>query len=201
MQSPEAGEEGSPGGGSETAAAVKLIGRRIRTLRSERGLSLQEVGRLAGVSASLLSLVERGKAAPSIGTLVAVAAALSVPLSDLIEERRDSGGSPVRRCRDQPVFLDGRGIERRVVIEDRREGFRLIENLYLPGASTTDDAISHPGLERGLVTEGELTVTIEGVAYRMFRGDVVSIEAVRPHRIANETSTPAVALWFSFGSE
>src|SRR5260221_7907814 len=57
------------------------LGRRIRTLRLERKLTLQTVAGMARVSQSLISQVERGLASPSINTLRRVAGALDVPIA------------------------------------------------------------------------------------------------------------------------
>ncbi|MGH8927281.1 MAG: helix-turn-helix domain-containing protein, partial [Acidimicrobiia bacterium] len=63
---------------ARAASTLLSIGARIRELRMQRGLTLQGISELTGLSPSLLSLVERGKTSPSIGTLVAVAYALEV---------------------------------------------------------------------------------------------------------------------------
>jgi transcriptional regulator with XRE-family HTH domain/mannose-6-phosphate isomerase-like protein (cupin superfamily) len=65
-------EGGSPG-----------LGGRLRKVRTERGLSLRELGRLAGCSASLISQVERGQTAPSAGVIYGIANALEIPLEYL----------------------------------------------------------------------------------------------------------------------
>jgi transcriptional regulator with XRE-family HTH domain/quercetin dioxygenase-like cupin family protein len=65
-------EGGSPG-----------LGVRLRRVRAERGLSLRELGKLAGCSASLISQVERGQTAPSAGVIYGLANALEIPLEFL----------------------------------------------------------------------------------------------------------------------
>jgi transcriptional regulator with XRE-family HTH domain len=79
----------------ETADVLTCIGRRIRQLRTEKKLTLQALGERTGLSTSMLSLLERGKTGPSIGTLVVIASALEAQMSDLLRPNpagiRDSG--------------------------------------------------------------------------------------------------------------
>src|SRR5918992_904002 len=81
-------------------ATVVRIGTRIRTLRSERNLTLQSLAESTGLSSSMLSLVERGKTSPSIGTLVAISSALGVHMSDLFDNRADKQQERVVRMAD-----------------------------------------------------------------------------------------------------
>jgi flavin reductase (DIM6/NTAB) family NADH-FMN oxidoreductase RutF/DNA-binding XRE family transcriptional regulator len=85
---------------------VTDVGRRVRELREQRGLSLSELGRRVGVTASALSQIERGKTRPAVTTLASLAAALGSSVDDLIRE--DLAGFPaeVERAvivRRQPV--------------------------------------------------------------------------------------------------
>src|SRR3989442_9847284 len=72
---------------------LRHAGAQIRTYRLRRRLTLARLGHAIGVTPSLLSMVERGVAMPSIGTLVAISEVLKVPMSSLF----DSAGPPGRR--------------------------------------------------------------------------------------------------------
>src|SRR5689334_10605997 len=73
-----------------TANTLAAIGFRIRELRQLRALTLQELADVSGLSTSMLSLVERGRASPSIGSLIVIASALGVTMSDLLVNGADS---------------------------------------------------------------------------------------------------------------
>ena len=61
---------GAKNGGRNGATEVlRAVGKKLRLRRLERGLTLEAVSKRTGVSAAMLSLVERGKATPSVGTL------------------------------------------------------------------------------------------------------------------------------------
>src|SRR5947209_349892 len=72
-----------------TASTLAAIGCRIRELRQTRELTLQQLADVSGLSTSMLSLVERGRASPSIGSLIVIASALGVAMSDLLVSGED----------------------------------------------------------------------------------------------------------------
>lgn len=63
------------------------VGRRIRAIRAEQSLNLDQLARLTGISAPALSLIETGKRDARLTTLAKIAAALRVALSTLLEDR------------------------------------------------------------------------------------------------------------------
>src|SRR4051812_2937934 len=63
---------------------VKVVGTNLRRLRTERSLSLSDLGRTSGVAKATLSALEGGRGNPTLETLSALAAALQVPMGDLI---------------------------------------------------------------------------------------------------------------------
>ena len=65
-----------------------MLGERIRERRQELGLTLRQLGELADLSASFLSLVEKGRTSPSIASLQRIAAALQVPIFDFLDNNR-----------------------------------------------------------------------------------------------------------------
>lgn len=82
---------------AKTRESLRVLARRIRTLRERRGLTQEEFARRSGISISFTSLLERGERSPSYDTLVQVAHALEVPMSELF---RDFGGAAY----DDPYF-------------------------------------------------------------------------------------------------
>jgi len=62
------------------------ISTRLRALREERDLSIRALGRLSGLSANALSVIERGLSSPSVSTLYKIAIALEIPVTAFFEE-------------------------------------------------------------------------------------------------------------------
>ncbi len=180
---------------SVAVETLQAIGSRIRGLRSSRDLTLQELGELTGLSASMLSLVERGKTSPSIGTLVAISYALGVHMRDLVSGDRPTEPDPVSRRDDQPEFHTPSGVRRRVLRDDRQRGLEVAINEYAPGTSSAERPLHHEGFEYGVLIEGKLVVEIGDEEYELRPGDLVSYDSASPHRISNPGKRSARALW------
>ncbi len=86
-----------------TASTLVAIGERIREVRQRRNMTLQVLAESTKLSVSMLSLVERGKASPSIGSLIVIASALGITMSDLIASEPDSGEELVVRASQHHV--------------------------------------------------------------------------------------------------
>jgi transcriptional regulator with XRE-family HTH domain len=180
------------------AATLVAIGARIRNRRVAQTLTLQELGEMTGLSASMLSLVERGKTSPSIGTLVSIASALNVHMSDLVSDDGQGEPDPVSRSADQAVFKTPSGVLRRVLRDDRQRGIEVAINEYTPGGASADWALRHDGYEYGVVIDGRLRVQIGDDAYELEPGDLISYPSTRPHRILNAGRRTARAVWVNF---
>jgi transcriptional regulator with XRE-family HTH domain len=177
------------------AETVTAIGSRVRELRAQRGLTLQALADMTGLSASLLSLVERGKTSPSIGTLVAVAHALEVHMGDLVPGEGSIRESPVVRRADQQVYSTPEGVTRTVLRDDRVRGLEIAINEYSSGGRSATVATHHGGYEYGVVLEGVLTLELDGENFVLAAGDSIAYDSTRPHRISNEGAGIVRALW------
>lgn len=189
--------------GQVDEAAVEMdhtlvtIGVRIRQFRTRKSLTLQALGRITGLSPSMLSLVERGKTSPSIGTLIVVCSALEVHMSDLVAVEDGSARNPVSRLGEQPVFQTSTGVVRRVLRADQPRGVEIAVNEYAPDTGNDLKPVHHAGFEYGILLEGRLTVEVEGVRHVLQPGDLISYPSSRDHRIWNYGSVRARALWIN----
>lgn len=186
---------GSPASAAlDTDHVIRRVGFQIRRLRNHRGLTLQDVADRTGVSVSMLSMLERGIAGGSISTLVAVASALGVHMSDLFEQEADRQ-PPVRRRAEQIEVQTAAGVLRRVAHNDSAHGLEMVVNEYAPGTSSGARAVHHSGTEFGLVLDGELTVELDGVRHALQPGDSITYDSAQPHLISNEGAVLARAVW------
>jgi transcriptional regulator with XRE-family HTH domain len=181
--------------GNLAATALVAIGSRVRQLRNERGLTLQALAEMTGLSASLLSLVERGKTSPSIGTLVSIAHAFDVHMTDLMPGAPAPAARPVLRYDEQRVYSTPEGVNRRILRDDRVRGLEVALNEYGPGGRSADSLLHHGGYEYGVVIEGALTVEVDGESYDLGPGDSIAYDSSHPHRIVNNGTTEARAMW------
>lgn len=181
----------------ETADVLTGIGRRIRQLRTERGLTLQMLGERTGLSTSMLSLLERGKTGPSIGTLVVIASALNAQMSDLLDTNGSSEEGMVSRVEAQRVYQTAKGVLRRILRHDRQRGVEIAINEYEPGTANSREPHGHEGFEYGILLDGELKLTVDGRMHVLAPGDLIAYHSTRPHKIANSGRTRAKALWIN----
>ena len=179
----------------QAATTVQAIGSRIRQLRMQRAMTLQTLADMTGLSASLLSLVERGKTSPSIGTLVAVSHALGVHMSDLVAQPGSGMRHPLVRYAEQARYSTPSGGERRVVADDRVRGLEIAVNDFMEGGASAETQTHHGGYEYGLLLSGELTVTLGDETIVLAPGDMVSYDSSIPHRIENTGNGRAQAVW------
>lgn len=84
---------------------------------------------------------------------------------------------------------------RRVIKDDRVNGVTISVNEYAPEGDQGEPARAHECHEYGLLLEGELMVEVEGEAYQLGSGDLISFASPRPHRIWNEGVTVARSIW------
>lgn len=175
---------------------LALIGQRIRDVRKGRGMTLQSLADASGLSPSMLSLVERGLASPSIGSLIVLSDALGLTMSEMLETESPFGEMVVRGGDVSPVRTAS-DVMRKVMMEDRPNGLSIAVNEYAPQTASNDSALTHEGYEYGLLIDGSLTVEVDGKAYIVNEGDLVSYSSRRPHRIYNHDTRVARTVWIN----
>lgn len=178
-------------------ATVASIGQRIRDFRLQRAMTLQVLSQRTGLSSSMLSLVERGRTSPSVGSLVAISSALGIHMSDLFADDSPQRQEPVIRKKDQPVFAASDGVQRRIVRIDDGRGIELVINDYEPGTGSGGEATRHGGHEYGVLLDGSLTVELDGEVHELKPGDSISYASSIPHRIVNKGKKHARAVWLN----
>lgn len=174
--------------------AIRELGARIRTLRLRRRRTLKQVAAATGLSISMVSMVERGQANASIGTLVAIAAALGEPMVSLFGGAAQAA-RPVIRLDQQPVVTTRRGVRRRLIARETDANIEVAENTYGPGTASADVPVRHLGKEMGVLLEGTLVVEVGGQRYMLEAGDAVVFDSGKPHRFTNLGKGIARTLW------
>jgi transcriptional regulator with XRE-family HTH domain/quercetin dioxygenase-like cupin family protein len=195
------------------------MGERLRAARSARRLSLRELAGRLGVSPSLISQIETGRANPSVSTLYAIAAELDVSLDELLfNDRRAPEPSasvqagaptsgmmtqapPVQRAATRHTIRLASGVHWGRLTTLSEPGIEFLHVTYeVGGASSPPDAFQrHPGHEWGYVLSGRLQVRIGFEEYVLEPGDAISINSSIPHRLATIGDEPVQAIWFVLG--
>jgi transcriptional regulator with XRE-family HTH domain len=155
------------------------LGRRIRALRTERGLTLTGLAARVGITRSFLSSVERGVAYPSILVLRSIASALEVPVF-LLFTAPESNGVVVRKDSRKVIKPPGGPLSYELVSPDLRRKIEMIIIHLKPGVDGS--AMAHEGEECALVLRGQVVITVGDVDYELNEGDSIYYDSGLPHK-------------------
>jgi transcriptional regulator with XRE-family HTH domain len=165
-----------------------LVGTRIRSLREGMDLSLRDLAERSGVSAPMLSQVERGETSPTLSVAERIAGGLELTLSQLLRLDETDGVTVVRAGERR----HGGGTRHRYeVLTPPLPGLRAEVSLHslAPGASTAepgDPPMHEPGSrETAVVVDGPLRFVCGDRAHDLADGDSVTFDADLPHHFEN----------------
>jgi transcriptional regulator with XRE-family HTH domain len=166
-----------------------LVGAQVRRLRTDRGLTLAQVGELADLNVGYLSQVENDKASPSLETLAAIADVFAVPITWLLV---DAAPAPrvVRRHERRVQTTDGLCLEE--VDGGFARGLRIVEAIAPPG--TSSGLMSDAGEEHHLVLEGTIRLRQGDFVTDLGPGDYLVWDGCFPHQAENTGDGPARVL-------
>lgn len=177
------------------------IGIRIRARRKALGMSIQDVAEATGLSISMVSLAERARTSPSIGTLVAICDTLSISISDLFSPIPEPTNPVVRRG-DQLVQPPSNGMTRRLLIKEDARGLEASEHEYVGRGATSGPVLTHhSGYEIGIIISGALRVELSDESYVLRAGDCIRFVSSTPHRFTNEIAGRTKAIWLNVKSD
>ncbi|MDQ6817279.1 MAG: XRE family transcriptional regulator [Actinomycetota bacterium] len=175
------------------------LGARIRALREAMDLSLRDLADRCGVSAPMLSQVERGETSPTLQVAARIAGGLELRLSQLLRLDEDGAVTVVRHAerRKGPGSVEGHAYE---VLTPPLPGQRaeLSRHTLSPGAVTGgrgDPPMHEPGSrESALVQSGRVVLHCDSEAHVLADGDCVTFDADLPHQFENPGPEDAVLL-------
>lgn len=171
------------------------LAKRLRDLRSARGLSLDGLSERTGVSRSMISLIERGQSSPTAAILDKLAAGLGVTLASLFAERESAGASPLTRRAEQRTWRDPESgyLRRNLSAPGFPSPIELVEVILPAGAHVAYDTghRSAPVDQQIWVIEGEIELTLGQDRYCLSAGDCLSMRLDQPTLFHNSADRPA----------
>jgi transcriptional regulator with XRE-family HTH domain len=179
---------------------IAALGPKIRELRRQKNLSLQQLAERSGVSAAAIHKIERNGMVPTIATLMKLAGALNRTVGWLVDEETMEGRQAVhvRASERKPVFTSKTGLELMGLTGPYGRFFMAGAVATVePETDSGPKPMEHPGEELVYVLDGSLHFDVDGVAYVLRRGDALHFRTDRPHRWANPGTRPARALWMA----
>ena len=161
---------------TDALISPSALGARVKALREAMSLSLRDLAERSGVSAPMLSQVERGETSPTLQVAGRIAAGLDLRLSQLLRLDEDGAVSIVRRGerRKGPGGGRGHGGHLYEILTPPLPGQRaeLSRHTLAPGAVTGgpgDPPMHEPGSrETALVESGAVVLVCDGEAHHLF---------------------------------
>ncbi|WP_425825589.1 helix-turn-helix domain-containing protein [Streptomyces fractus] len=201
---------------------VSNLGPNIRAAREKQGLSLRELARRIGITASALSQIETGKTRPTAKTAYEVAQQLGLTLAELSTSpsaTNDDANTPAPPDPHQRAELDAMAVHLRNAVEfiphdaqrtvglQGGETFRVLSGHSLPGANCLllsyepdassppdDEFVRHNGHEFNYLISGKLVIEVGSDRFELTPGDTLTFPATTPHRLSNPWTEKAELL-------
>src|SRR5258708_32971324 len=172
----------------------RLLCDRVRELRRKRGWTLEQTSAACGVSKSMLSEIERGRANPTLAVAFRIAQAFGMGLGEMVDAPAASSRIDVIRAQDRSYQYRS----------DRHCRIRTLSPLHLEKAVEYYEIVLRPGgalrsmphfegaRELLTVQRGSVTVTSAGDREQLTRGDSAYYPPDQPHALENTGDAEAV---------
>jgi transcriptional regulator with XRE-family HTH domain len=170
------------------------VGRELRTLCAQRGLSMRALAEKSGLAVNTLSLIQNGKTSPSVSTLQQLALALEVPITAFFKNDFPKSRVAFIKTGEHPGAAFAHG-----TLEDLGGGLKdtsiepFIVNMR-PNSTSGTHPIVHTGHEFVFCLAGRIVYVIENQTYMLEPGDSLLFESHLPHSWQNVEEVPARAI-------
>lgn len=164
---------------------VSSIGEKLKEIRINRNLSLDETSKLTGVSKPMLGQIERGQSIPTITTLWKIATGLKAPLSSFLEEQRTEY-AVVDINREEIISEDGGKMRAHPLFT--YDPIRNVETFYIEfdsGCSHESEKHNDGAEEYILVITGKLQLDLNGQVVTIEQKQAIRFKADIPHAYNN----------------
>jgi len=164
------------------------VGKRIKSIRKRKGLTLQELSAKSGMSATAISAIERNVSSPTVSTLVSIARALGESLSSLLGEEEKEYIFTKHRNREV-IATEIRNVKFHSLANGLpNQKFHPMISTLPEGASSGKDYVNHGGEDFFLVLSGSLEIDMDGKIFTLEENDSIYLRSTVPHRWKNNSS-------------
>jgi transcriptional regulator with XRE-family HTH domain len=182
--------------GAETAASIDIapaVGTNLRRMRSDRGLSLERLAAVSGVSRAMLCQIELGQSAPTINILWKIARALNVPFSALLTDPTAGRTTLLPAARAKVLAsADGSFSSRALFPFGAPRTVEFYELRLRPHSREVAEPHPPGTVENLVVSRGALQMTVGESRHELGPGDAIQFEADGPHEYRNPGDDEAV---------
>jgi transcriptional regulator with XRE-family HTH domain len=163
------------------APELKMLGSRLRSLRSAKGWTLEELAERSGLSKPFLSRLESGDRQPSIAAVLTLARVFGVPMGSLFDVRQDDESCLVVRV-GETTIQHGNGIEYLPLSGASRFNLQPMRAKISPTREGSE-RYQHDGEEWLYVLSGRLQLHVGDRLYQLETGDAAHFDSRQPHRL------------------
>jgi len=184
----------------------KRIADTIRSVRTNRGLTLAQMSEATGLSKALLSRIENAQVSPPIATLAKISHALDVPISIYFEQEEpdEKTYSVIRRNARKQVTRKGTKIGFTYYSLTGSKSHHLMEAFVVRYPVILEEPavlFDHPGHEFLFVLKGEMDLVYGKEKIRLHGGDAIHFDPSTPHRGQNAGKKECECLVIVIGEE
>jgi len=179
-----AGDSGS------STQGVPNIGEIVKRFRQRRGESLRDVAQGTGLSASFISMLERGECDITLARLAAIASHFDHDVGSLLGYSTRGPKLQLIRRHERVKVNRGKGVDYHVTRIPGTE-LEIVVAIFAPRTGLKDE-LTHEGVDIGLVVEGRLIVTVNDVDYAVDEGETAIWSAAYRHTIRNDEDRRAI---------
>jgi transcriptional regulator with XRE-family HTH domain/quercetin dioxygenase-like cupin family protein len=170
------------------------VGRRLRDLRTERGLSIRVLAEQSGLNVNTLSLIENGKTSPSVSTLQEIAGALRVPVTTFFQVEAPAQSIVYQKAGERRSATFACGSLANLATGFAVSGLQPFVVTMAPKAGSGSRSIVHTGLELVFCLAGQILYQVDGQDFQLDPGDSLLFEAHLPHSWQNNCDGPSQSL-------
>lgn len=175
-------------------ADARALGRLVRSIRISRGMSIEALAKVAGVSAGGISQIERGAGNPAFTTLVKMAYGMGVPVGSFMRADTEQTGLVVRRDQRKRLLPREEGLVYELLTPDLQRRLEMLRVQIASGFDNSDRPFVHEGEECVHLASGELLIYIDGDEYHLAEGDSITYNPTVPHWYRNPFPQPGVII-------
>lgn len=171
------------------------LGRQLRQFRTAQGLTLRQLGKRAGCSASYLSQIESGQSSPTIESLRSICGALQMDLLDFLQAAEERVGAVPLGKGVGPLVWEREGMSLRHLLPVHiPSSINMLVLRLPPRKQTMMRASKRSQHEVVMVLRGEVELEVDGFFYQLKAQEAIHLDVMRPHRWCNRGDSAAKLL-------
>lgn len=176
---------------------MKIVGVQLKKIRLEKKITLRDLAKNVGVSASFLSQIEQGKTSPSLDTLKNIAHFLQTTVSNLVGESAIVNQNAVVKLRDRRAIHNIGSDIKMYLLSNPNPNHQMEPLLFelKEKAFSGTDVYTHYGQEFVLILKGGLEINLNGAKHILKQGDSIYFNSNTPHSFKNIHKGTSEVLW------